>query len=148
MTLAMLALDPETAGHLALAIRAHRERLARAGFARPPQLAEIELLAEQVAKSGGAPDRSRQEPTGADTDLTDDLAGPYGGEHELLAQKDAADLLGVAPRSVERMLDRGELRGVTVAGRRRVTRREVEDFAERRAGAPGSDRDRGGAIPR
>ena len=51
MSLLVIALDRDVAGHLAVALRRHRRPLARLGYAEPPGLADLETLAQGVAKS-------------------------------------------------------------------------------------------------
>jgi hypothetical protein len=49
--LLVIALDRDTAGHLAVALRRHRGQLEKLGYAEPQGLAELEALAQSVAKS-------------------------------------------------------------------------------------------------
>lgn len=63
-------------------------------------------------------------------------------------QAEAAVLLGVSSRTVRRMLDRGELRGVRVSGRTRVPSEAIERVldgegtksTQRRGGSGGTQR--------
>jgi excisionase family DNA binding protein len=121
----VLALDPATAGHLAVAIRRHRAHLRSNGHLVPAGLAELEAAAVQVVR-----DKSRQTATVGDSAVApaDDTqhAGERGCEPLTIGQVAAA--LSVHPRTVGRMLDRGDLPAVTVGRRRRIPQPALDRY--------------------
>lgn len=77
----------------------------------------------------------RQEPT-TRRDVVDSLGQVLDAAvmRSLLVTVDqAADLLSVSPRTVERLLVSGDLPSLTVAGSRRIRRADVEAFIDARA---------------
>lgn len=115
------SLDATLAAHLAVALARHREELARSGRPRPTGLVDLEALAVEIAR-----DARGQTGTGGDSQVDAAAGSAYNGRHELLSQREAAEVLGVSPRTIRRMLDRQELAGVPVGGRRRVRRADLE----------------------
>lgn len=140
MSLVAINLDRATAGHLAVAIELYRRSLDRNGTQPPSALVDLQHLAIEVARSGegDAPGR-----TGACEDAAprSDPSRSYAGrdDRQLLTQKDAAEVLGVHPRTVRRWLDTGDLGSVTVGSRRRIPRQETDRFLDTQAQANGAD---------
>lgn len=95
------AVDRDLAGHVALAIKLYRERLARSGRARPPGLVDFEQLAARVATSG-------QERTGEDTDRETVDSGPHE-EREWLSTTEAAQVTGLSAKTIRRRIAAGVL---------------------------------------
>lgn len=124
-------LEPDTAGHLAVAIKRHREELARRGRARPPGLADIEAVAVQAATGSQEQPRARSVPTAHDTGLHD---------QEWLSPQDVATVTGLSVSTVRRHIRSGELRSGKVGGRRLVARADLEDFMNRRRSDSGGER--------
>lgn len=118
---ALFDLDRQTAASAAVGIQAVIRARGQAGK-RPLQgLAELHAAFAEVA--WGHPG------TEEDTEVDPIEADVYRGRHEhgaLLTQRDAAELLGVDPKTVGRWLNRGILEGVGPLGRRRVPRSEVD----------------------
>jgi excisionase family DNA binding protein len=54
-----------------------------------------------------------------------------GNARGALSRSEAADLLGVSGKTIERMINRGELPGFRVGSRWRVLRRDMEAYVER-----------------
>jgi excisionase family DNA binding protein len=54
----------------------------------------------------------------------------------LITQKEAAEIRGVTPQSINRLVQRGSLKSVVVGGRRLVFRDEVERFEPSKGGRP------------
>jgi len=52
----------------------------------------------------------------------------------LYSVRDTAKLLAIADRTVYKMLERGELKGVRIGGRRLVRRDELDSFINRLTG--------------
>lgn len=124
-------LNRTLAGHVVLALRAHRKRLAREGHLFPSGIFDLEKYLESVAKGEVSPSVT--------FDLTDRPPGSYAGPDGYLTQRAAARALGgVHPRTVSRMLNRGELEPVIVAGKRRVSRASVDALLNRHRDAVGA----------
>ena len=123
MSLLALQLDTATAGHLAVAIRQHRRALKRAGHPCPTGLRQLEVLATEAANT-----RQPQTQTDSAIDRGGERAYGHPNGSRLLTHKQAAQQLGVCERSVARMLDRGDLGHVLVAGRRRVTQAAINEL--------------------
>jgi excisionase family DNA binding protein len=121
----VLTLDAATAGQLALAIRRHRAYLRANGYLVPAGLADIQAAAEQVVR-----DKSRQTRTLGDTAIVDAATTSQvgHGDCEPLTIGQVAAQLGVSTRTVGRMLERGDLAGVPVGRRRRITRHELDRY--------------------
>ncbi|MBA2240798.1 MAG: helix-turn-helix domain-containing protein [Solirubrobacterales bacterium] len=116
--LLVLNVDRTTAGHLAVAIELHRRHLERADKPCPPGLIDLQHAAIEAGR--GATDDDNK------GDTVPELAKTGG---DVLTQRKAAEILGLSARTIGRMLDRGELEGVTVGSRRRVLGRGLDRFA-------------------
>ena len=57
----------------------------------------------------------------------------------LYKREEAAELLSVSPRSVDRLIAAGELRAVRVLNDRRIARADLVEFVERRRHADRSE---------
>lgn len=131
MSLFIVALEPEVAGHLAVAVELYRRELRRAkNWAGPDQL-------DTFGKALQSHARERLQPT-----TVAELAGLLeddGMVPLLIPKKEAARILGgVSLRSVDRLIDAGTLPAVTVGGRVLVRRSDLEAFVD--GLAPGSFR--------
>ena len=114
------------AGHLAVALQSHRHRAARQNVDYPPFLADLEHFALELGRSDSGQ-------TGTDGSKNGDSPSTGGNlashDSELLNHTQAADLLGVYPKTVGRMLKRGKLRGVEADSRsQRIPRHEIDRF--------------------
>ena len=121
MTLFLVELSPEVAGHLAVAIELYRRELRKAsGWAGPELLDDLGVMAQKNA-------RGRQEVT-AVLDLVDLLED--GRIMPLLLSKTAAaQALGVSLRTLHRLIAAGSLPAVTVEGRVLIRRSDLEAYA-------------------
>jgi excisionase family DNA binding protein len=106
------------------------ERLDRVRIPEPYREPTITAL-EAIARAGQAwKDTTRQRAAPGDTE-GDRVAGAlHAGTDgcELLSQQQVAAVLGVHPRTVGRMLDRGDLPAVPAGRRRRVARRALARY--------------------
>lgn len=107
------------ARHLARALRLYGDRLRVDGFRLPAGLAQME------ARLGA---RSGQERTSLDGFEPD----PDSGSMSLLYDyEDAGRALSVSPRTVRRLVQGGELRGVKIGSARRIHKDDLANFADR-----------------
>jgi hypothetical protein len=121
--MAVVVLDVELAGHLALALSRYRDELARRGYTRPAGLIDLEAAARHVVET----DMRGEAGANGGADRGSAGSPAYGCErHGLLTQKHFAAALGWHPRTVRRWLDLGEVRCVTVNGRRRIPVSELD----------------------
>lgn len=123
MSLTILSFDRETAGHLAVAIALHRRTLDRSGHACPPGLVDLQHFATEIGQGNGQ--TGVDGGSGGDTGRGGSHTAP-DGHGDLLTQRQAAGALGIHPRTLRRWLDRGEVEGVPVAGRRWIPRTELD----------------------
>ena len=108
--------------HLSTAIAAHRRQLRRDAVPCPPGLAELEVLLLDVARNGGQM-RPEFAPAarGFDNFRMDDRL--------LLTYEEAGKLLGLAERSVRRLVADGKLLAVdTGRGSSRIRRADLEAY--------------------
>ena len=111
--------DRAVARHLALALIRHRKACARNHQPYPSALAELERAASEAA---GVPGRLGAD--GGNRPESDGNSGQTGPS--VLSQRQVAAVLGIHPRTVRRMLDRGELQPVYIGSRRRVARESLQ----------------------
>lgn len=112
---------PVVAGHVATALRAHRQWAARVQLWVPPEVAFIERIATDAA-------RTRQAPTAIDDlfQLRDrPVVAPLA-----MTYADVAEALSISVRSVERLVGSGALRTVRIGGAARVTVAGLADFVD------------------
>jgi len=55
---------------------------------------------------------------------------------DLITQKEAAEIRGVSVQAINDLVRRGRLKTVTIAGRKCLSRSEVEKFEPKQAGRP------------
>lgn len=122
-----VALDRDLAGHVAVALKRHRDELSDRGLARPAGLYDLETLALSVARSG-------QERSGAST-VKDD---PHDGQRdrEWLSAAGAAQVSGFSVSTIRRHIRSGALASTLVGRARRVRRTDLDSFLERGAPTP------------
>ncbi len=132
-------LNPDLAGHLAVALHRHRGALAENGRARPPGLADLQALAEEVARGGhgqpGAAPRRMPEDHGLH-------------DREWLSTKEVAMTTGLSETTVRRHIRNEELASSKPGGRRVVARCDLDDFMNRRRSGSGGGRTSRGAHER
>lgn len=110
---------------LSVAARAIRETARRDGLRPPSWVDELDFFA-----SAGLCETSSPAAEG----VGDDLLMPL-----LYKREEAAELLSVSPRSVDRLIAAGELRAVRVLNDRRIARADLVEFVERRRHADRSE---------
>lgn len=125
MTSSLLAVqvDPVAALHLKVALAEHRRVARTNGHTVPPALLALEQAAHAAASPPGA-DGNRQEP-------------PKGGEAaepgptvEPMTRtvRETARILDVSARSVERRVQRGEIRSVKIGRSRRIPLDAIDEL--------------------
>jgi excisionase family DNA binding protein len=117
----LIDVSPELAGHIALALGQHRRWAARTGLQLPAGLSEFERHLTRRATQGqrGTP--------------LEDLWAVRDGAHvtaRLLAYEDAAAALSVSERTVKRLVARGQLRAVRVAGTARIRVCDLDAYVD------------------
>lgn len=118
----LLELDPWTAGHLAAAVRAHRERLRRQHFEYPRELEEIERAATERARTSQAA-----------SVIAEAAMSAHDEPMSMLLTKEAtARALSVSPRTVDRLIASGALATVPLGRSRRISREALEAFVASR----------------
>jgi excisionase family DNA binding protein len=115
----VLAIDPDTAGHLAVALRRHRDSLHKNQMSEPPALAELEKAALQVVSKRQQPSANVSVPG----DLQDDLS-----EREFLTRADVVRLTGASVATVDRWIARGQLPSCRHGRLRRIARADLNTF--------------------
>lgn len=120
----LLHLSPTVAGHLATAIRVHREWAARVGLRLPPELADMQESLTSAA-------RQRQQTTELEDlfRLRDRPVVPP----MLLTHEQTAAALGVSVRSVQRLVASGELRSVAIGGSARIRVADLTRYVDQLA---------------
>lgn len=123
----------ELAAHAAIALSRYVRESAREGRSVPAELvAVMEFCADAV--------RERQGATGVVGCGDPAHAEPMSTQTLLLSKREAAHLLRVSTRTLERRIAAGELRTVTVAGAVRVRRVDLDEYVAG-LGRPRSFRD-------
>lgn len=117
MSLLVLALDADVAGHVAVAIRRHRSALAKNGLAEPPALADLEAAALEIVSK-------RQEASPGVT-VTGDM---QDGERDYLTRIDVHRLTGASLSTVDRWIASGQLPSTRRGRVRRVSRVDLDRF--------------------
>jgi excisionase family DNA binding protein len=115
-----LAFDQELAFHVWRALLLYRDWLPNQGYVRPPGFVDVLMAVERAAKGHSGSE-------GTFGDASGEAVGPAActGPREVFNQTEAAKVLGVSPRTVRRMIDRGEIQTVPRGARRRVPRAEL-----------------------
>jgi excisionase family DNA binding protein len=116
--LIVLALDRDTAGHLAVALRRHRGHLQQIDAVEPAGLADLEALAVSVYK--------RQEATPGDIRRL--LIDDDRHERDYLTRDDIRQRTGASLRTVDRWIASGKLASCKRGGIRRVARADLDRF--------------------
>ena len=101
----MLALDRETASHVAIALHRHRGTLERTGRPCPPRLADLERLAAEAAEAG-------QTGREAATDAGGDAPDMHDGRMDVrtfYSRAEVAAMSGKSKRTVRRLIADGVL---------------------------------------
>jgi excisionase family DNA binding protein len=124
-----LDLDPALALHLAMALQLHAKSCRNNGLPFP---SELQHLAEACwARAKG--DSNRQGPTS----LAEVVEQVQGAPVALLMDtSEAAEVLAVSQRQVERLVASGELPSVRVGGARRIRRADLEAYVAQLAPSP------------
>lgn len=112
---------PALAGHLAVAIRRHREWADSRGWELPPGLTEFEqYLASRAIQGQSGPS-------------LDQLWQARDGDHvtpRLLTYEDAASVLACSDRSVKRLVAGGQLRAVRIGGTARIRVADLDAYVD------------------
>lgn len=116
--LLVIDLDRDTAGHLAVAMRWYRGRLAELGHAEPPGLADLETVAQRVYKRHEQ-SRGFTVPNGLDHDLH---------APDFLSRADISHTTGVSLSTVDRWVRSGALPSAKHGRTRRVSRQALDQF--------------------
>lgn len=121
MTAGPLLLDvtPALAGHIATAIRVHREWAVRAGLQVPAGLLEVESHLASRAMRGQ---------TGTPLDSLWEVRDGHLVTPRLLTYEDTARALSCSVRTVKRLVAAGELRAVRVGGGARIRVSDVDAY--------------------
>ena len=117
--LLVIALDRDTAGHLAIALRRHRGQLQKLGYAEPQGLAELETLAQSVTKS------HQQSPGVSVLTVPDDDSSD---NRDFLTRNDISRRTGTSLSTVDRWIRIGALPSVKRGRTRRVSRADLNQF--------------------
>jgi excisionase family DNA binding protein len=117
----ILDLDRGLALHVAVAIDLHAKTCRANGMPFPPELADLAKTCWRHAKG----DSDRQEPTSL-AELSREVQG--GPVVLLVDVSEAAEMLGVSSRQVERLVASGALPSVKVGASRRIRRSDLEAF--------------------
>lgn len=119
LSLVVLTLDADVAGHLGVALHRHRSQLQKLGAAEPAGLAELEhAVLEVVSKRQEAPASVSVRPA-ADDDLHD---------RDFLSRNDIRRLTGASLSSIDRWIASGDLPSTKHGRLRRVARADLEEF--------------------
>lgn len=116
--LLVIALDRDTAGHLAVALRRHRGQLQKLGYIEPRGLAELETLAQSVAKS------HQQSPGVSVLTVPDDDSS----DRDFLTRSDISRRTGTSLSTIDRWIRTGALPSVKRGRTRRVSRADLNQF--------------------
>jgi excisionase family DNA binding protein len=122
-------LDRGASLHLAVAIDLHRRTCRANGTQVPSELVELGQACWSKAKD----DSDRPGPT----TLAEIVEGLQGGPVSLLVDvPQAAEVLGLSSRQVERLVASGELRSVKVGAARRIRRSDLDAYVAGLAPGP------------
>jgi excisionase family DNA binding protein len=114
---------PVLALHAAVALREHRKRLRRDRVPEPPGLAAIEALCTQLAGT------SRHEPQAFGADAEPGEAGVMNHDPLLLLHKEAAAMLRMSERTLNRLVHEGKIHPVDAGrGRTMFRRADIEQY--------------------
>jgi excisionase family DNA binding protein len=116
-----IRLDPDVAGHLAVAVRRHREVLDRLGRASPPALAELEELLVAVARGGPEQSGAAAAVNGANVRSVD---------HDWLTPDECSLATGLSPRTIGRRIAAGDIRSSKIGRSRRINRGDLDQFMQ------------------
>lgn len=119
----LLILTGDTAGHLAVAVRRHREVLAHLDRAVPPELEQLEACLAGVARGSLEPSSTGVPPECGRVPLM---------SREWLSVAEAAQVAGLSESSIRRAFASG-LPSSKVGRSRRVHRRDLAEFLRERA---------------
>jgi excisionase family DNA binding protein len=114
----VLDIEGPTGAHLARAIAAHKTWCRANGHSLPAQLADLASHLATVCQ--GSPTRDDSEPFGDTPNVQ--IAFTF---------REAAEALRVSERGIYRLVEKGDLRAIEVAGRRRIHHADLVEFAER-----------------
>lgn len=119
-----LLLDAEAAQHVQAALLHYRRRLRQNYHWPPPDIDALErALAQPSGTAAGRPGPPPVDPSGGGTD---------GGPDRLLVTvEEAARMLAVSQRTVERLLADDRLPSVTIGRARRIHRDDLDAFLDR-----------------
>ena len=115
-----IAIDPALAGHVAVALRRHREALRRSGRTEPDGLADLEAFAVEVVTSTQKASPSVTVETDYHHDSHD--------SREYLSRSDISQLAGVSLATVDRWLATERLPSARHGRIRRVRRADLDRF--------------------
>lgn len=119
-------IDPDLAGHLAVAVRRHADVLDHLGRAHPPQLAELQDMLVAIAQGG-------PEQPGTVTAIRGGNVGSV--DCDWLTPDEAAVAAGLSPRTIGRRIADGSLPSSKIGRSRRVSRTDLEEFMRERTPA-------------
>jgi len=117
-TMLVLRLDRDVAGHIAVALRRHRGQLERLGYIEPRGLAELETLAQSVAKSHD------ESPGVSVLTVPDDDSNA----RDFFTRNDISRRTGTSLSTVDRWIRTGALPSVKRGRTRRVSRADLNQF--------------------
>ncbi len=120
--LLLLTMSAELAGHLTVAVQQHRSWARRAGLALPDELDELERALANRARRGQ---------TGTPVEDLWQVRHAEQVSPKLLSYAATAAVLGVAERTVKRLVAAGDLTPVRIGGSSRVRVEQVDDYIER-----------------
>ena len=114
------------AGHLAIAIARYEKEAARDGFALPIAVVGLRQFLQELATA--RPLATREDSPAPDGDSLG-MANRI-----LLGKREVAGLVGLSVRSVERLIASGALPAVTVCGRTKVRRADLDAYVAQLSG--------------
>lgn len=120
MTVVTLNLEPDIAGHLAVAVRRHRGSVEKLGGACPAELEQFEELVLGIARGS--------EWSGMVSRRDDADAGHR--DREYLSPAEVVMVTGLSKSTISRRLRDGSLPSALVGRSRKVRRRDIAPFME------------------
>lgn len=113
----------EFMAHLAIALSTHEKAARRSSLAVPAELLALRDIALSLAteRQGATPLDVRSSPADDEDMASKEL---------MLTRRDAANLLRVSVRTVDRLVGAGSLRSVLVGGSRRIRRSDLDDYVQ------------------